>query len=105
MDTQDYLKYADLQMAAEAFLNDGLTTAYVGDALQAALIRGNGHASRFTAAQAGHFKDHWVALDQEENTVDGTPAALPQTRLQALMIWTAAERIQSIRDERAYALT
>jgi hypothetical protein len=46
----EYLKYANLQMAAEAFLNDPDTGAkrYSGTALVDALVVGNKHASKFT---------------------------------------------------------
>jgi hypothetical protein len=47
----DYLKYADLQMAAEAFLvNDNGT---LKDNIQGALLAGNGHSSRFTQQPKG----------------------------------------------------
>lgn len=46
----DYLKYANLQMAAEAFIRNEITNilADSGQPLIDALISGNGHASRFT---------------------------------------------------------
>lgn len=55
----DYLKYANLQMAAEAFIRDEKTgvLASSGDALIAALIAGNGHASRFPETLAPQFAD------------------------------------------------
>jgi hypothetical protein len=51
----DYLKYANLQMAAEAFLVDE-NGDLVKD-IRAALIVGNRHASRFTTTQADDFLD------------------------------------------------
>lgn len=64
--TADYLKYADLQMAAEAFLKNPTTGVerYSGTALSAALIEGNGHASLFTATQAAAFAVEWEVLDR-----------------------------------------
>lgn len=55
--TSDLLKYADLQMAAEAFLVDPGTGA-VKPNLRQALIDGNTHASRFTSVQATRFLGH-----------------------------------------------
>lgn len=46
----DLRKYADLQMAAEAFLVNETTGDLVGNKREA-LILGNGHASVFTEAQ------------------------------------------------------
>lgn len=68
------LKYANLQMAAEAFLfnNDGTP---VSDQI-AALIRGNGHASRFTDPQAEEFIEYWQVVDQVINTPTGFSATL-----------------------------
>jgi hypothetical protein len=55
----EYLKYANLQMAAEAFIRNEQTLELSpsGDLLRIALIAGNGHASRFTDAQAQAFVD------------------------------------------------
>mgnify|MGYP000297057621 CR=1 FL=1 len=48
--TQNTLKYANIQMAAEAdFL--GVTNFQSGAAIEAALVRGNNRSSRFTAPQ------------------------------------------------------
>lgn len=44
-----YLQYANLQMAAEAFLTNAAgSTLTDPDSLKGALIKGNDHASRFT---------------------------------------------------------
>ena len=47
----DYLKFANLQMAAEAFIRDEKTKqlASDGELLINALVEGNKHASRFTS--------------------------------------------------------
>lgn len=66
----EYLKYANLQMAAEAFLVDE-NGAKTGQALIDALVRGNGHASKFTETQATDFVSQWKVLDQQANTTRG----------------------------------
>jgi hypothetical protein len=59
----DYLKYANLQMAAEAFLKipgaepGTWVERYSGDDLKAALKAGNNRASFFTETEAKKFKD------------------------------------------------
>jgi hypothetical protein len=50
-----YLKFANLQIAAEA---DTLTTGMSSSALKDALIRGNTRSSKFTATQAKDFSDN-----------------------------------------------
>jgi hypothetical protein len=77
----DYLKYANLQMAAEAFLKNPLTgvESYSGDALEKALIAGNQHASRFTETQAKEFADPtkgWTVVNQIANTGSGFSGTL-----------------------------
>ena len=55
----EYIKYANLQMAAEAFLYDeALSKLKTGDDLKRALTTGNEHASRFTETQAKEFLDN-----------------------------------------------
>lgn len=66
----DLLKYADLQMAAEAFLVNG-SSVKTGSQLRDALITGNNHASRFTEAQANRFIEYWEVAAQEANTNTG----------------------------------
>ncbi len=55
----DYLKYANLQMAAEAFLKDELTgeERYSGGNLITALKAGNTRSLLFTQTQAEAFAD------------------------------------------------
>jgi hypothetical protein len=74
----DYLKYASLQMAAEAFLKDPKTNEeyYSEDNLVRVLFEGNKHASRFTESEAEKFKTHWKVLDQIPNTLTGFSGAL-----------------------------
>ena len=66
----DYLKYANLQMAAEAFLVNEATGQIKSD-LAGALVAGNNHASRFTETQATDFAAHWVSVEQKPNTSTG----------------------------------
>lgn len=70
----DYLKYSELQMAAEAFLvnPDG---AVLGN-LKAALKLGNGHASRFTDTEATEFLKHWEVVAQRANSPSGFSGTL-----------------------------
>jgi VCBS repeat-containing protein len=77
----EYLKYANLQMAAEAFLKDPDTGAeyYSGDYLITALEKGNKHASLFTESEAMKFADPnegWIVLDQRANTPSGFSGTL-----------------------------
>lgn len=74
----DYLKYANLQMAAEAFLNDPDTgqKKYSGTALEGALIAGNKHASKFTESEATKFASEWDVVDQCKNTPTGFSGTL-----------------------------
>ncbi|MBB5206063.1 hypothetical protein HNQ51_003406 [Inhella inkyongensis] len=67
----DLLKYADLQMAAEAFLLGKDDKPYAGTDLIKALMRGNDHASRFTEAQAKRFDEFWEVVAQQPNTHTG----------------------------------
>lgn len=82
--TADYLKYANLQMAAEAFIRDertGLLAATPQD-LRNALEAGNNHASKFTATQAAEFANPvkgWTVLDQRANTPTGFSGTLFQS--------------------------
>ena len=75
----DLLKYADLQMAAEAFLTvlpiDG-SALKSGQELLDALITGNGHASKFTETQAKNFLAHWTVVAQQPNTSTGFSGTL-----------------------------
>jgi hypothetical protein len=79
--TADLLKYADLQMAAEAFIRDPRTQilASTPEDLIKALKAGNGHASKFTDTQAKAFADPadgWTVLDQRANTATGFSGTL-----------------------------
>jgi len=76
----NYLKYANLQMAAEAFILDGEKLAESGPDLEKALVRGNDRASRFTQLQAEQFSAQWVVVDQQDNTPTGFSGTLFRNR-------------------------
>lgn len=77
--TAELLKYADLQMAAEAFLVGDDGKPKLGQSYIDALTLGNKHASRFTETQATAFADSvngWKVLDQRANTATGFSGTL-----------------------------
>jgi hypothetical protein len=77
--TADLLKYADLQMAAEAFLVQDAATGQLKSNLKQALIEGNGRNSVFTSPQADAFLDPtngWTVLAQRANTPTGFSGTL-----------------------------
>ena len=76
----DYLKYSNLQLAAEAFIVDPDTGTFraSGDDLAKVLVAGNKHASKFTASEAAKFAEHWQVLDQRANTNTGFSGTLFQ---------------------------
>lgn len=74
----DYLKYANLQMAAEAFIRDeqtGILAATPQD-IRRALQQGNLHASKFTESESIKFEREWKVLDQRANTATGFSGTL-----------------------------
>ncbi|QLH50831.1 MAG: hypothetical protein HWD57_14310 [Candidatus Accumulibacter cognatus] len=74
----DYLKYASLQMAAEAFIRDEETNILrdSNEDLTDALKEGNKHTSRFPESEARKFADTWEVLDQRANTPTGFSGTL-----------------------------
>jgi hypothetical protein len=78
----DYLKYASLQMAAEAFLKEkdpdtgNWIKRYSERPLITALTRGNRRNSRFTESEAEKFSKDWKVLDQLPNTPTGFSGTL-----------------------------
>jgi hypothetical protein len=78
--TADYYTYANLQMAAEAFIRDEQTGTLsdTGQDLITALERGNKHASAFPEPLARTFADDWKILDQRINTGTGFSGTLFQ---------------------------
>ena len=75
---QELQKYADLQMAAEAFLanEDGSLKG----SLIPVLTGGNFHASRFTAPQADAFLKEWEVVAQKPTTSTGFSGTLFKNR-------------------------
>jgi len=80
--TAEYLKYANLQIAAEAFIRNEETNALdsAGALYLRALVRGNDHSSRFVASQAEKFSGEWEVLDQRANTKTGFSGTLFRNR-------------------------
>ena len=78
----DYLKYANLQMAAEAFLvvekgtSTIIATGTPKENLIVALIQGNDRASRFTQSEAQKFEADWEVVAQIPNTQTGFSGTL-----------------------------
>jgi hypothetical protein len=64
--SQELLKFAHIQMAAEALLG-GLNPESERDQLINALIVGNRRASAFPVVLAGEFADEWVVVSHREN--------------------------------------
>ncbi len=77
-DIATYFKYANLQMAAEALLNNGIGIGKRAE-LIAELKAGNNHSSKFTQAQATEFTDPakgWSVLAHRPNTSTGFSGTL-----------------------------
>ena len=76
--TAELLKYANLQMAAEAFIRNETTGQLEssGQDLINALVAGNRHASKFTLSEAQKFTFEWQVLDQKANTATGFSGTL-----------------------------
>ena len=74
----DYLKYANLQMAAEAFIRDPVSgiLSSSGAYLIRALVRGNEHSSTFTTTEAVKFESDWEVVDQRANISTGFSGTL-----------------------------
>ena len=63
----EYLKYANFQMAAEAFLQD-LDISSSASNMQSRLVIGNNHASKFPQLLAEQVAQDWVVVNQRANT-------------------------------------
>ena len=74
----DYLKYANLQMAAEAFLVN--PDGFVKDDILRALLDGNKRSTKFTQPQAEEFNKLWQVVDQCPNTPTGFSGTLFKAR-------------------------
>ena len=71
----DTLKYANLQMAAEAILADE-STGILKPNLVALLKEGNNRSLKFTQTQARAFADEWEVVAQKANTATGFSGTL-----------------------------
>ena len=58
----EYLKFANFQMAAEAFLNSAVGSNR-NSAVTSALVQGNKHASRFPTVLATQFAADYEVVD------------------------------------------
>lgn len=77
-----YLKYANLQMAAESLFgitdaDDPGTLKYIGSMTAGSLTKGNTRASKFTETQADQFiADGWTVVEHKSNTYTGFSGTL-----------------------------
>jgi Ca2+-binding RTX toxin-like protein len=82
----NYLKYANVQIAAEAFFN--LKTAVPGTTFSglltganlSMLTAGNDRSSRFTTTQADQFSEDWEVVEHKSNTATGFSGTLLRAR-------------------------
>ncbi|WP_230680963.1 putative Ig domain-containing protein [Paracidovorax cattleyae] len=78
----NYLKYAELQMAAEAFIlpRDSapgtITATQISNISDGILTLGNNRSSRFTPVQADEFASEWKVLEHISNTATGFSGTL-----------------------------
>lgn len=106
---QQYLRYANVQMAAESLF--GLTSQVeaVGELNQAilnieVLEAGNRHASRFTTSQATQFlnEEGWQVVRHQQNTSTGFSGTLLSNGTEQVLSFRSTEFIDdSIRDNQA----
>lgn len=85
----EYLKFANLQMAAEALYRFSAipTSANLlpgdissGPILASDLISGNRHASKFTTTEAEKFATEWEVVEHKSNTTTGFSGTLFKSR-------------------------
>lgn len=84
----DFLKYANLQMAAEALFafnarNGNAVNLIPGDTTElntplstTNLVVGNDHASKFTPTSAAQFAPGWTVVQHKSNTPTGFSGSL-----------------------------
>ncbi|MDH6170898.1 Ca2+-binding RTX toxin-like protein [Variovorax boronicumulans] len=75
----NYLKYANLQIAAEAFISPKVAppaTPANGELLETVLLDGNDHTSKFTATDAEWFVKDWEVVQHISNTTTGFSGTL-----------------------------
>jgi pimeloyl-ACP methyl ester carboxylesterase len=78
-DIATYLKYANLQMAAEALFGKQLSdpgATFSGEIEPSVLTFGNTRASKFTATQATEFASLWEVVEHISNTPTGFSGTL-----------------------------
>lgn len=71
--TAEYLKFANVQMAAEALYDSDATLGlpltpgkvFSGVIAQNVLINGNRHSSKFTATEAAKFAAEWEVVEHK----------------------------------------
>ncbi len=111
----EMLKYADLQMAAEALYTfnaklypnqdpGSLTNSVVGHSntlTTEILTDGNLHASRFTQPQAENFIKQWTVVDHISNTTTGFSGTLfyNEAEKQYVISFRSTEFIQNKRGQ------
>jgi Ca2+-binding RTX toxin-like protein len=76
----DILTYANLQLAAEAFLVNDDGKPLEDEPYVVALRIGNKHSSKFTTDEAAKFAAKWEVLDQRANTETGFSGTLFRNR-------------------------
>lgn len=76
-----YLKFANIQMAAEAFFPIGAVGVGKEAAVRAALILGNDRSSKFMPVQAKSFSDDWEVAAHMSNTGTGFSGTLFRCRV------------------------
>ena len=75
--TSSYLKYAHVQMAAEAFLyKPGTKEIVEGDSYLNALIAGNEFNSKFPESLAAEFAANWEVVAHAPNKASGFSGTL-----------------------------
>src|SRR3954470_11395747 len=94
-DMEKYLKYANLQMAAESLfgvtVSDPAGTLKSSDSMSVpSLMRGNDRASKFTQTQADQLiADGWSVVEHQSNTATGLSGTLFKST-------QAAERVRML---------
>jgi Ca2+-binding RTX toxin-like protein len=76
---QSFLRFANLQMASEAFLQ-GVSVGTEQPRLATLLVAGNSHASRFPDALAQKFADEYEVIAHKANTSTGFSGTLFRRR-------------------------
>ena len=86
--TTELLKFANVQMAAEALYDSDATLGlpltpgkpFSGAITPQVLIDGNRHASKFTTTEAAKFVADWELVEHKSNTTTGFSGTLLKNR-------------------------